>query len=37
VVEGVIGNGKRNYSLNLIMPKLKAGAECTISISFLMM
>jgi hypothetical protein len=37
VVEGVFGAGKRKYSLNLIMPKLKAGAEGTISISFLMM
>ena len=36
-VEGVFGTGKRKYSLNLIMPKLKAGAEGTISMSFLVM
>jgi hypothetical protein len=36
-VEGVFGTGKRIYSLNLIMPKLKAGAEGTISMSFLVM
>jgi hypothetical protein len=36
-VEGVFGTGKRKYPLNLIMPKLKAGAEGTISMSFLVM
>jgi len=36
-VEGVFGTGKRKYSLNLIMPKLKAGAEGAISMSFLVM
>lgn len=36
-VEGVFGIGKRKYSLNLIMVKLKAGAEGTISMSFLVM
>ena len=36
-MEGVFGTGKRIYSLNLIMPKLKAGAEGTISMSFLVM
>ena len=33
----MFGTGKRKYSLNLIMPKLKAGAEATISMSFLVM
>jgi hypothetical protein len=36
-VEGVFGTGKRKNSLNLIMPKLKAGAEGAISMSFLVM
>jgi hypothetical protein len=36
-VEGMFGTGKRRYSLNLIMAKLKAGAEGTISMSFLVM
>ncbi len=36
-MEGVFGTGKRKNSLNLIMPKLKAGAEGTISMSFLVM
>jgi hypothetical protein len=36
-VEGVFGTGKRINSLNLIMAKLKAGAEGTISLSFLVM
>jgi hypothetical protein len=34
-VEGMIGTGKRRYSLGLIMAKLKHGAEGTISISCL--
>lgn len=33
----MFGTGKRRYSLNLIMAKLKAGAEGTISMSFLVM
>ncbi len=36
-VEGVFGTGKRKYSLKLIMARLKAGAEGTISMSFLVM
>jgi hypothetical protein len=36
-VEGVFGTGKRKYSLKLIMAKLSAGAEGSISMSFLVM
>jgi transposase, IS5 family len=36
-VEGVFGSGKRKYSLNLIMARLKAGAESSISMAFLVM
>jgi IS5 family transposase len=36
-VEGRFGTSKRKNSLNLIMAKLKAGAEGTISLSFLVM
>jgi hypothetical protein len=36
-MEGMLGTSKRRYSLNLIMPKLKTGAEGTISMSFLVM
>ena len=36
-MEGVFGTGKRRYSLNQIMAKLKAGAEGPISTSFLVM
>ncbi len=34
---GHFGTGKRKYSLKLIMARLKAGAEGTISMSFLVM
>jgi hypothetical protein len=36
-VEGVFGNGKRRYSPNLIIAKLKAGAGGTISMGLLVM
>lgn len=36
-VEGVFGSGKRKYSLDLIMARLKAGAESSISMAFLVM
>ena len=36
-VEGVFGSGKRKYSLDLIMARLKAGAETSISMAFLVM
>ena len=36
-MEGVFGTGKRKNSLNLIMPKLMAGAEGTISMDFRVM
>jgi len=36
-VEGVFGTGKRRYSLNLIIAKLKAGAGGTISMGLLVM
>jgi hypothetical protein len=36
-VEGVFGTGKRKYSLNLIMARIKAGAESMISMAFLVM
>ncbi len=35
--EGVFGSGKRKYSLDLIMSRLKAGAESSISMAFLVM
>ncbi len=34
-VEGVFGSGKRKYSLDRIMARLKAGAETSISMAFL--
>jgi hypothetical protein len=36
-VEGVFGSGKRKYSLDRIMTRLKAGAETSISMAFLVM
>lgn len=36
-MEGVFGSGKRKYSLDLIMARLKAGAETSISMAFLVM
>ncbi len=36
-VEGVFGTGKRRYSPNLIIAKLKAGAGGTISMGLLVM
>ena len=36
-VEGVFGSGKRKYSLDLIMARLKAGSESSISMAFLVM
>ena len=36
-VEGVFGSGKRKYSLDRIMARLKAGAETSIAMVFLVM
>ena len=36
-VEGVFGSGKRKYSLDRIMARLRAGAETSISMAFLVM
>ncbi|QPN67090.1 IS5 family transposase [Synechococcus sp. CBW1006] len=36
-VEGVFGSGKRKYSLDLIMARLPAGAESSISMAFVVM
>ena len=36
-VEEAFGSGKRKYSLDLIMASLKAGAESSISMAFLVL